>query len=119
MIAQTSLDAYIGIRDTLNARQAVILSFIRHNGEVCNLDIAEGLDWPINSVTPRVLELRNMFLIESAGRRLSKTGKAAFFWRVNPQLKHSKLSCEKSRTVRVSSAGARRVTQGSLFPGEV
>lgn len=122
MIQATSLEAYKSIKNKLNERQTVVFDFIKQSGEVCNFDIAEGLGWPINSVTPRVLELRNMFLVESCSRRLSKSGRPAFFWRINPQIDHLKTisPCEKSLLPNASVSATvnlvgDKFTQGDFF----
>lgn len=83
MIQETSRAAFQRVKEHLNERQAAVLDFIKANGAVCNYDIAAGLGWDINRVTPRTLELRKMNLILACGVRASKTGRAAHFWRCN------------------------------------
>lgn len=114
MIAATSLEAYQEVKKTLNERQTVVLNFIRQAGEVCNLDIAEGLGWPINCVTPRVLELRQKRLIYANSRRPSQSGRLANFWKINPQINHVRnIHLVKNPATVAATGGA--VTQGDLF----
>lgn len=57
--------------------------FIRNTGgDHTNAEIARALSVPINTITPRVLELRKMGLILDAGRRMCKvTGSTVHAWR--------------------------------------
>lgn len=63
MIQQTSLLAYREIKPTLNDRQAKVLQAIEAIYPACNAQVAQYLGWPINTVTPRVLELRGKFKV--------------------------------------------------------
>jgi hypothetical protein len=64
MIMQSSLDAWIYMQseNKVNENQTIILDWVKSVDPmpVSNSDIAKGLGWGINRVTPRVLELRKM-----------------------------------------------------------
>lgn len=87
MIRETSLKAYHSITKELGDRQRAVYEFIESNPDVCNLEIAEGLHLPINSITPRVLELREKGFVESSGEKLSRTGRKAIKWKVVREVK--------------------------------
>ena len=59
----TSVEAYYSIIGELGQRQQEILDAIRKYKSVSNLDISRLLQLPINSVTPRVKELRDKGLV--------------------------------------------------------
>lgn len=80
MIRQTSREAYWSLND-LGRRQLMVLSTIRSRGSACNLDIAEELGMPINSITPRTKELVDAGLVMERERRvITKTGRKVIFW---------------------------------------
>ena len=82
-VQHTSLEAYKDAKKTLGDHQAIVLVYIEEFGPVTNKQIADGLGWKINSVTPRVLELRAMEQVKYAGERLdSKTGRHEMTWSV-------------------------------------
>ena len=88
MIQPTSLHAYnTEIRPTLGARQKTILEAVQEiqneRENATNTEIAKHLNFPINTVTPRVFELRKMgYLTESVTRPCRATGRRAKTWRV-------------------------------------
>lgn len=60
----TSRTAYRDIRDQLGRRQQQVLQVIeRHPEGITNLEICYELGWPINTITPRVVELRTAGLV--------------------------------------------------------
>jgi len=59
----TSLEAYYSIIGELGQRQSEIYNAIRKYKSVSNLDLSRLLQLPINSVTPRVKELRDKGLV--------------------------------------------------------
>lgn len=79
---QTSLEAYAEVRKKLNRRQADVLACIEEHGPINNRQIGERLHWPINAITPRVLELREKHRVESAYIDKDVTGRRVNFWRV-------------------------------------
>ena len=54
----TSLSAYSDVKKNLNRKQQNVYEAIEEIGPATNRQLAEHLGWPINSITPRVLELR-------------------------------------------------------------
>ena len=82
MIQSTSRLAYDSIVESLGARQSDVYGAIKRFGEICNLQIAHELRLPINSITPRVKELRELGLVEEAAKRKSATGRTAIYWKV-------------------------------------
>jgi len=74
---QTSLIAYKDIKKTLGKRQQQVLSALAIPRS--NAEIARALHLPINSVTPRVLELRNKGLVRKAGTT-KISGRLAIVW---------------------------------------
>ena len=64
MIQLTSLEAYDMIVSELGTRQQQVYNIIEQHSNVSNLDISRILNIPINSVTPRVKELRDMGFVK-------------------------------------------------------
>ena len=79
MIQPTSTYAYQRILPKLGKKQKAVLDLLRAaDGPMTNAEIAAALSWPINTVTPRVGELREMGLVKDYGVRACKeTGNAA------------------------------------------
>lgn len=70
------------IQPHLGERQQVILDALK--GDMTNCEIAQKLDMPINTVTPRIFELRQKKLVvEYAKRKCCVTGRTAISWKVN------------------------------------
>ena len=85
MVQKTSYDAYAEMvcSGSIQNRQRTILLLLRRaKRPVTNREIAHKLQWEINRVTPRVLELREMGLVEQAGDRVDDTGRTAMCWRL-------------------------------------
>lgn len=82
MITDTSLKAYYGdVLPTLGARHELVLKVFINKGNFSNSELANFLQWPINTVTPRVNELRKKGLLRFAGKRKCKvTGKEVMTW---------------------------------------
>lgn len=83
-VQQTSLFAYHGeVKPTLGERQKVIYNALRSRPNFTNTELAEYLNFPINTVTPRVGELRKLGLVRQAGIRTCKiTGRTVISWEV-------------------------------------
>jgi DNA-binding MarR family transcriptional regulator len=84
VLQQTSLDSYEAlIRDrSLGDRQKAVLLCLREEGPANNRLLAFRLNKPINTVTPRVLELRERGLVAEAFRQRDQaTGMTTIFWR--------------------------------------
>jgi hypothetical protein len=72
VIRQTSLDSYNALRDTaaLSKRQAEVMRCVHmrfHGRTFTRKQLAVALDWPINRVTGRVLELIEAGYLEEQG----------------------------------------------------
>lgn len=99
MVQTTSLNAYYGeILDTLGDRQRAALRVFGENytRDFTNAELADELEWPINTVTPRVYELRgegknnpidrdNPLLVEVRRRECMVTHRTAIAWGMNPE----------------------------------
>jgi hypothetical protein len=81
----TSLQALAKVHKNLGARQALILEYLRNAGPHTNAEIASALNLPINTVTPRVKELRSeqcgMLVLEAGSRHCQITGNMAKLWK--------------------------------------
>lgn len=81
---QTSLLAYASL-DDLTARQAEVYHWLLNHGPANNLQIAGGLQMPINSITGRTKELVDKGKVRQAFKDVStETGKLVIFWEVAP-----------------------------------
>lgn len=81
MIQETSREARAKVSPHIGRAQREILSFISTRVNATNREIAKGLGWEINRVTPRVLELRAMGRVIEAGRRNDmETGRRSIAW---------------------------------------
>ena len=92
MISDTSRQAYNDIKEQLSDRQRMVFEYVKRLGPFCNFQIAKGLGWDINRVTPRVKELRDMGLLLDHGVKLSPTGKNAHFWKALEEFKDFQLN---------------------------
>ena len=80
----TSIEAYYSIIGELNQRQSEIFDAIQKYKSVSNLDLSRLLQLPINSVTPRVKELRDKKLVVQDGYKIDKiTERRMKTWKVN------------------------------------
>jgi hypothetical protein len=69
--------------EELGSRQAAVLTFLEGHGPASNREIAEGLKWPINAVTPRCHELREAEMVRDDGKKLDPvTGRMVHVWGV-------------------------------------
>ena len=62
-IQSTSVDSFKQIIPKISSRQNQIMYILRTYGSLCNREICEIARLPINSVTPRVKELRDLNLV--------------------------------------------------------
>ena len=82
MQQDTSFFAYKVATQNLGAKQKTVLDALRYFPNVTNAELGQHLGWPVNRVTPRVLEIRKMGLILEAGKRTCKvTGSTAHSWK--------------------------------------
>ena len=66
-LRQTSLNAYSIAKEKLGQHQHAVLNAIRLLGEATDKEISRTLNWPINCITPRRLELLRLGLVEECG----------------------------------------------------
>src|ERR1700735_1561152 len=82
MIQDTTLHAYALATQNLGKKQKEVLDALRFFPDATNAELAARLNWPVNRITPRCLELRKMGLILDAGQRTCKvTGSTAHCWK--------------------------------------
>lgn len=80
----TSLNVYFGeVMEKLGARQKSVLEAFTKKENFTNAELADFLQWPINTVTPRVFELRaEKVLREHCVRACQVTGRKAKCWEI-------------------------------------
>jgi len=83
-VVGTSLEAYLQIKPHLHPIQMEIYNFMRSNSDrdFTNKQLAYELRRPINTVTPRVLELRQMGLIVFSKVVVQANRRRARAWKV-------------------------------------
>lgn len=87
-VQETSLRAYREIQPRLGEKQAEVLKVLRAARDTgfdfTNCELAFVLHWPINTVTPRVKELRDYgYVVLSRKRRCERTGRLAMAWKAS------------------------------------
>ena len=83
----TSLEAYAEVKRSLNSKQRIVLNVLDNltynGGSQTNTEIAQHIGVPINTITTRVLELREKGLVTEHVKRFCRiTGHKAIAWRV-------------------------------------
>jgi len=80
----TSLQAYDEVKRTLGRRQRIVLEKLDYNPTaMTNSELAYALGKTINTITPRIFELRKKGLVmEHEKRKCTITGRTAIAWRV-------------------------------------
>ncbi len=83
-VQETSLFTYNReVRPTLGERQKAVFRELEKSGAMTNSELADSLNWPINTVTPRVYELRGLDLVvEDEVRTCRVTGRKVIAWRI-------------------------------------
>jgi len=82
MVQSTSKEAYMHIIPRLGEKQRTILNIIKLYPGVSNLDISRICNFKINSVTPRVKELRDKGLVEFCFNKVDRvTHRTVMCWR--------------------------------------
>lgn len=67
-VSETSLLSYYSFDEIdLGARQDVVAKALKQHGPMSNKQISVTLNWPINCITPRVKELREMGMVAETG----------------------------------------------------
>jgi len=83
MTMDTSLDAFQSIKPELGSRQKAVWDVINHLKSPTNSEISKFMGLPINTITPRVNELRKKGLVSDAGiRPCNITGSNVHTWRI-------------------------------------
>ncbi|HYK01325.1 MAG TPA: hypothetical protein VE974_06185 [Thermoanaerobaculia bacterium] len=85
MLQDTTLDAYNSIRAHLNEKQRKVRYVLEKFGPMDNEAIARALEWPINTVTPRVKEMRELGEVVEAGYTVTKSGRKAHLWKLKEE----------------------------------
>jgi DNA-binding Lrp family transcriptional regulator len=81
MMKNTSLEAFMSIRVDIGKRQLEVYKIIKKFQPINNREIAKRSCLPINSVTPRVKELRDKGIIRKHGIAIdTKTNRKAICW---------------------------------------
>lgn len=87
-VATTSLKAYReDVEGNLGERQELVYNAIKlystKGSDVTNSELAQVLNVPINTITPRVFELRQKGLVRQAQqRKCNVTGRTAIAWEI-------------------------------------
>ena len=81
----TSLLAYDDAKKGLGRKQQEVFRAIEEVGPATNKQLAEHLGWPINSITPRCLELRQKNKIYSCFIADDIGGRKANYWGTKTQ----------------------------------
>lgn len=86
-VQETSRAAYYNDAvPTMGARQQRVYAELLQADNLTNSEIAARLNWPINTVTPRVFELRGVSLVtEDLKRTCRVTGRTAIAWRITKE----------------------------------
>ena len=78
---QTSIAAYLEIKKHLGKKQREVKKVFEEHSECTNNELANYIGWPINTITPRVVELREKGFIKEHCRRADKlTGRKSICW---------------------------------------
>ena len=84
-VRQMSIRAYQGIQTKLGEKQRALLDVLKNTTiPLSNKDVARILRWPLNTVTPRMLELRVMGRVVCAGIA-RQDGENCFVWSFNEE----------------------------------
>lgn len=81
-VQDTSKEAFYAL-DNLGARQFQVYGILKQNGAMCNRQIAEALEIPINQITPRTNELVEAGAVEQAYKEIDEiTNRRVIYWRI-------------------------------------
>lgn len=117
VMQDTSLTAYYGeVLDSLADKHRQVLRVFAENPamDFTNAELSRELEWPINTVTPRVYELRgedrhvpidhdNPLIVKTQRRQCTVTGRSALAWGLNPEYNRGKYKLWKSLSRRNSA----------------
>jgi len=83
VIQQTSLESYKAILPELSNKQQIVFEVIAKHPGMSNHDISRFLHLEINTVTPRVNELREMGFVDYRGDKLDRaTNRNVMTWEI-------------------------------------
>ena len=87
-VQDTSIEVYHSeVKPNLSTRHKSVMQILATSEDLTNQEISYCLNWPINTVTPRVFELRAMNLVMESCRRIDKrSGRRAIAWKLVPQV---------------------------------
>src|SRR5438128_919505 len=85
LATDTSTAAFDSIRDQLSEKQRKVRLILQKFGPMDNEAIARALEWPINTVTPRIKELRELGVVIEAGYTRTKSGRRAHLWKLKTE----------------------------------
>jgi len=95
----TSLASYFGeVLDTLGSRQKKVLEAFTQKENFTNTEVADFLQMPINTITPRTNELvKKGLLREACVRECKITSRKAKAWEIKPQ--HEEIKSEQDALI--------------------
>jgi predicted ArsR family transcriptional regulator len=80
-MTQTSLEAYFTeVQPKLGKNQQLVLEALEDIFPATNKQLAKHLGWEINSITPRIKELREKKKVVKAYIAKDESGRSATFW---------------------------------------
>lgn len=81
-VTQTSMEAYFNnVKPNLNNKQFLVMEALEEIFPANNKELAKHLNWAINSVTPRVLELRKKKQVVIAYVARDESGRSSTYWK--------------------------------------
>lgn len=80
--SRTSYEAAVNALDTAAGKRARVLAVIRERGGATADEIVQATGLPIQTVTPRIVELRerDRMIVDGGERRPTRTGRNAVVW---------------------------------------
>jgi hypothetical protein len=82
-VQPTSIESFKLLQESIHPHQKTVLKTLRELGRASNKQISMALGWPINTITPRVKELREIGLVDYEGEQFdSKTQRHEMVWGV-------------------------------------
>lgn len=86
MIRDTSQNAYESVRPELGERQRLVFNELKKYGNLTNMELAVSLGVSVNTVTPRIFELRKFGKVAEWGKRECRvTGRTVISWQAVSQ----------------------------------
>jgi len=87
MIVDNSYITYVNILEKLSKRRMEVYSIIAHIGPCSNLQVSKCLNLPINCITGRVKELRDIGVVVEDKRAICpETKQMVSYWKVAKNL---------------------------------